>query len=912
MLASRRTGSHGLAPTTTRSRQSEQRHIQDKPGWLETLIHRPIRVECWACFQCSWLHRGQKDATPSDWTCPHCLTRQKTDKDGNILPVPEMFDGNLNGDTADHIAHSRFTRFRKQTYGKGSGDEDAIFCETCKRHQRVVYQLLSNYIPDENDDNYQAYYDDADEYRRRVEERYPVACPDCSEKVQKILRNQNYRFKSSLLNSTLSKSRGDSIGPSRKYPKLSWILLGTSWVGAHGAWFTIEINAICSRQSLLDCKELKTSYLTRVLSKASSAFGSNAFTQAKKLSVDLTLSERPAMTVITLLSLSIMAIFWDRTLGSIQVNPLRKTKTQWYYSWTRFWAAPLLALQMATLLNLTAASDYMYIEAVTLAHVAYLVAFIFGKVVRESPAINLRQPRAALKTTGESVSDEILKGDQVKTDLDRGNTGDEELFKSRQQLFRSCSEPLENEADARSWRDEGRDGGGFGSSNHNTLNWSPAKPTNTMVPSLAFGMYREPGQSRHHEQLDSRSAASGFLHSHTAPLMGGTTTSTTMDNRFHSRAYEPSPLANPSLITSMGLGNISLGELLGFPSAKFQPPENLFAHRSESAQTGGKVDAWSHRRSAGSGFLGNTPAQVHRRRPLMDDGDDEHLGSVDRSMDLDADIKPSWGSFGSSSRMGDIDRGGTFGTRGVIAPQRFIPPEPETGLEDNFFGVVKIVDDYLPVNLEPRTISARNLMLKKRMARRWIVLAVVFRLAPALMEGASWDSQLRGVCILGYIAVVGHATAFWVLDEYHSFIRWNAKSTEPTDKTKSTDPFEPTKTDTLCSNVLLVLLATRLINICSMLSDKALGTLSDTSQCVLDWNSAVVNQIWPWSLEQSHVGMVAAKAAWIQDSMIVAVLAVLIVSGAKLPTDKRRSKVEIQKPVTNGRKASAGLSGLRL
>ena len=212
---------------------------------------------------------------------------------------------------------------------------------------------------------------------------------------------------------------------------------------------------------------------------------------------------------------------------------------------------------------------------------------------------------------------------------------------------------------------------------------------------------------------------------HSAPLTGSGTT----DNRFRSRAYEPSPLANPSLITSMGLSNMSLGSFFGFPSAKFQPPENLFAHRSASGEIGTKTDVWSYRKPVDSGFSGASSAPVNRRRPLVDD-DDDHNVFEDRTMDMDEDNDLSW-TFGSSSRIGETTK--SFAGRGAIAPQRYFPPEPETGLEDNFFGVVKIVDDYLPPASEPRTISARNLMLKKRMARRWLVLAVVCRIVPLWM-----------------------------------------------------------------------------------------------------------------------------------------------------------------------------------
>ncbi|KAF9917350.1 hypothetical protein BX616_001293 [Lobosporangium transversale] len=227
--------------TLPKGRTHQMRPIQRPPSWIEAILHRPIRVECWSCLRPSWLHRNQKNESPSDWTCPHCKTHQCRDKDGNIVPVPEMFDESLNEDVTKRISYSLKNR-------RIAGDNDIrqtsrndIFCEMCSGHQRVVYQLLSNYIPDEEDENYEAYYDSAETYRRQLEERYPLACVRCLDKVQKELAQQGHQIKSSLLNATLSKSRGDNIRPARKYPSIGWLFTGCSYLCAHTALLSTEI-----------------------------------------------------------------------------------------------------------------------------------------------------------------------------------------------------------------------------------------------------------------------------------------------------------------------------------------------------------------------------------------------------------------------------------------------------------------------------------------------------------------------------------------------------------------------------------------------------------------------------------------------------------------------------------------------
>ncbi|GJJ71086.1 hypothetical protein EMPS_03436 [Entomortierella parvispora] len=788
-----------------------------------------------------------------------------------------MFDGTLNEDTADRIAHSRLSRFRKQTHAKDDGTQDEVFCDTCRGHQRVVYQLLSNYIPDEDDDNYQAFYDDADGYRQRVEERYPVACAACAEKVQGILSRQNYKFKSSLLNSTLSKSRGDSIRPTRKYPKLSWIFLGACWAGSQLAWFFIELEGLYTRQPLLNAQEIRRGDIARAFSKSLALLSWPGFMDLRKLSVNMTDHEKSVMLIAVLLTTSLAGLFWDRTLGAIQVSPRRNVRIQWFYSWSRLGAALLLSLQLAVLAGLLSTGYNLQALGFTLLlHALCILAFIQGKTIHESPEVDIRYSGSPRTTSHQSMEQDIKRDGSKVT---AGSFG-QESPRPQPQVFRSSTDPFLERPESPSWQHEERLGLG---SDVNTLRWSPAKPVDSARSSTQFGMYREPRQSsgfRERSEGSDPYATAGLSRAHSAPL----TSSGTTDNRFRSRAYEPSPLANPSVITSMGLSSMSLGSFFGFPSAKFQPPENLFAHRSASGETGTKTDVWSYRKQGDSGFSGASSTQANRRRPLVDDDDDRH-SFKDRTMDMDEDNDLSW-TFGSSSRIGENSK--SYAGRGAIAPQRYFPPEPETGLEDNFFGVVKIVDDYLPPASEPRTIAARNLMLKKRMARRWLVLAVVCRLAPLWMDNSSWGAQLSTACTCGFVAVLAHATAFWVLDEYRAFMGWNAKSVEPADKKKVADPFAPTSTDVLLSNILLILLITRILNVGWIALVR--GTTSEEEN-VLSCILMAVQWIWPWSMDSTRAAVAARVAGWIHDGLILTLLLVLVATGAKMTGESARSKL---------------------
>lgn len=213
------------------------------------------------------------------------------------------------------------------------------------------------------------------------------------------------------------------------------------------------------------------------------------------------------------------------------------------------------------------------------------------------------------------------------------------------------------------------------------------------------------------------------------------------DNKFRSRAYEPSPLANPQLAASMGLGNMSLGEMFGFPSAKFQAPENHFAHRSITKANQKGSDPWSYRRDSVSDQDDDLPGSALKPRyPGVGtdlDDDDEDDKTLFKSYSGHDDVFSRFSSMDTSGSRSGL----TFDGREAFAAQTYFPPEPETGLEDNFLGVVKIVDDYLPQSQTPRTIAGRNLMMKKHKALYWLAAILLCRVVLALEVSESRPSD---------------------------------------------------------------------------------------------------------------------------------------------------------------------------
>lgn len=93
---------------------------------------------------------------------------------------------------------------------------ESPFCDTCQRNQLLLNKTLAEYIPDEDDPEYDKYAASVDDYRAELEERYPQVCENCIERVQAQIRAAGYAAKADHLRRILeqsTKARGDAYTP---------------------------------------------------------------------------------------------------------------------------------------------------------------------------------------------------------------------------------------------------------------------------------------------------------------------------------------------------------------------------------------------------------------------------------------------------------------------------------------------------------------------------------------------------------------------------------------------------------------------------------------------------------------------------------------------------------------------------
>lgn len=83
---------------------------------------------------------------------------------------------------------------------------ESPFCKTCEHNQALVQQLIAEYLPDDDDPEYEKYEAAYDGYRAELEDRYPQVCKTCEERVNEQIRKAGYAAKADHLRRIMERS----------------------------------------------------------------------------------------------------------------------------------------------------------------------------------------------------------------------------------------------------------------------------------------------------------------------------------------------------------------------------------------------------------------------------------------------------------------------------------------------------------------------------------------------------------------------------------------------------------------------------------------------------------------------------------------------------------------------------------
>ncbi|KAJ2463071.1 hypothetical protein GGI02_005319, partial [Coemansia sp. RSA 2322] len=193
-------------------------------------------VTCWFCNESTQLAASAAAGSDSrlDWHCTKCDNQNTLDGNGNQVDS-----------RAEMYQESPLPRRQRV----GGVAREQVFCTTCQRNQELVCQILSAYLPDEEDPEYTQRVRHAEDYARSLRRRYPLVCRACQAKVDDRLQRQaqwmcRRELASALQRSERARKHAPNMQPQptlrRKGLVVTWLgcaLVGVGCQVAVWAWY---------------------------------------------------------------------------------------------------------------------------------------------------------------------------------------------------------------------------------------------------------------------------------------------------------------------------------------------------------------------------------------------------------------------------------------------------------------------------------------------------------------------------------------------------------------------------------------------------------------------------------------------------------------------------------------------------
>ncbi|KAF2737358.1 hypothetical protein EJ04DRAFT_126797 [Polyplosphaeria fusca] len=194
---------------------------------MPRLVRRRLR-----CHYCNTYCAGDHSGIPRAWQCPHCDSMNHMDERGNLVDPP--------ADSPPRQVQYGFAGPRSTSPSMQQPDASP-FCDDCLQNQAIVNRLLSEYIPDESDPDYDRFVNTVDAYKGELETKYPPVCEKCSPHVREMIRRSGYTAKTEVMRRMLEQSKKNLAG--LYTTRQLWTLRLTSL--AKWAYISSTLVAIC-------------------------------------------------------------------------------------------------------------------------------------------------------------------------------------------------------------------------------------------------------------------------------------------------------------------------------------------------------------------------------------------------------------------------------------------------------------------------------------------------------------------------------------------------------------------------------------------------------------------------------------------------------------------------------------------
>lgn len=158
--------------------------------------------------------------TPTNWYCSSCHCQNVAEQDGT--PVEQytrpMWDEAWNRDRSQLVRHTRPQALKASVVSSPSHRTNVVaaktpfkFCHTCQTNQVLTLNMLADYLPSEDDPEYQQKLQLLPEYEASIASRYPPVCSDCAPKVEERITERDQFARSWSLGRWLDLKKKASI-----------------------------------------------------------------------------------------------------------------------------------------------------------------------------------------------------------------------------------------------------------------------------------------------------------------------------------------------------------------------------------------------------------------------------------------------------------------------------------------------------------------------------------------------------------------------------------------------------------------------------------------------------------------------------------------------------------------------------
>ncbi|GAA5880615.1 hypothetical protein JCM16303_004282 [Sporobolomyces ruberrimus] len=182
--------------------------------------------------------------TKHDFDCSVCGCMNERDDNGQIVSTRAAFyDPALNGESFSKRGSST-SRNSLASSSSSSSRFSTLppFCRQCLSNQSLQIHLISSYPSSTSSD------DEAEEeegepdafpplpdYKAALDRRYPLVCTNCKGRVEEIVRERDYKVKTSILGGRLRETGGNKLvnenkrSRDTKLERRKWIVAGGIW-----------------------------------------------------------------------------------------------------------------------------------------------------------------------------------------------------------------------------------------------------------------------------------------------------------------------------------------------------------------------------------------------------------------------------------------------------------------------------------------------------------------------------------------------------------------------------------------------------------------------------------------------------------------------------------------------------------